>query len=438
MRYICWGLFWVCVYLALILMPLIVLLIGPMPHGSGFWWDFSIALGFAGASMMGVMFFLTARFKRASLPFGIDLIYYFHRHIALVGFSFLLMHPLVMVVLEPELLKELASQTISGYMMAGAGSIAALIALILTSLFRKSLKLHYDAWRIWHVLLSVAAFVLAILHIEGVGGYVSVPLKKILWTLITASWVLLLIYVRLVKPFRIARVPYRVEKIRQERGDAWTLVLRPDGHMGMQFKPGQFLWLTLWSSPFALKEHPFSISSSAEEPARIHLTIKELGDFTSRIKAVLPRQKAYLDGPYGAFSIDRHNAGSFSFIAGGIGIAPIMSMLRTLADRNDSRPLTLIYAYNTLERLTFYEELEALKEKLRLKVTYVLFSPPEGWQGESGFITEELLQSRMPKNTDNVHCFVCGPVPMIQLVEKSLYKLGVPLARIHSELFDLA
>ncbi len=437
MKYIYWGLFWVSVYLGLILMPLVVLLLGPMPAGNGFWWDFSSALGFAGTSMMGVMFFLTARFKRASFPFGIDLVYYFHRQIALVGGLFVITHPIIMIVQNPGLLQDLAPRTISGYMLAGVGSLTALLTIIATSLFRKQLKIHYDAWRIWHALLAVAAFVLAIIHIDGVSVYIATPIKKILWTVIMASWVLLLFYVRIVKPFNITRVPYRVEKIMQERGNAWTLVLQPEGHMGMQFLPGQFSWLTLWSSPFALKEHPFSIASSAENPEKIAFTIKELGDFTRRIKNVMPGQKAYLDGPYGSFSIDLHEAAGYYFIAGGIGIAPIMCMLRTLADRGDTRPLTLVYAYNTLERLTFYEEIEALKKKLQLTVTYVLMSPPEKWTGEKGFITGEILQAHLPEEIEDTQYFVCGPVPMIHLVEKNLHRLGVPLPHIHSELFDL-
>jgi len=437
MPYISWGLFWVGIYLGLMLMPLLALLLGPMPAGNGFWWDFSIALGFAGASMLGVMFFLTARFKRASFPFGIDLVYYFHRQIALVGCLFIIAHPVIMIAQSPGILADLAPNMISGYMLAGVGSFTAMLAIIVTSLFRKQLKIHYDAWRIWHAVLAVAAFVLAIIHIEQVSIYIATPIKKMLWTVIMASWLLLLFYVRLVKPFIITRIPYRVEKVIQERGDAWTLVLRPDGHMGMRFLPGQFSWLTLWSSPFALKEHPFSIASSAESPERISFTIKELGDFTRRIKNVLPGQKAYLDGPYGSFSIDRHEAAGYYFIAGGIGIAPVMGMLRTLAGRGDTRPLTLIYAYNTLERLTFYEEIEALKKKLQLTATYVLMSPPEKWTGEKGFITDRILQDHLPEEIEETQYFVCGPVPMIQLVEKNLHGLGVPLSHIHSELFDL-
>jgi len=71
--------FWICVYLVLVLAPLLILILGKVPAGSGIWWDFSMALGFARMAMMGVQFLLTARFWRATAPFGIDIINYFHR-----------------------------------------------------------------------------------------------------------------------------------------------------------------------------------------------------------------------------------------------------------------------------------------------------------------------------------------------------------------------
>jgi predicted ferric reductase len=79
-----WGLFWIGVYLALVSTPVFLLILGPTPPRLGFWWDLSLALGFAGAAMMGVQFVLTARFRRATAPYGIDVIYYFHRYVGVV------------------------------------------------------------------------------------------------------------------------------------------------------------------------------------------------------------------------------------------------------------------------------------------------------------------------------------------------------------------
>ncbi len=438
MNYVQRGFFWVGVYLCLVLSPLFVLLLGPSPAGSGFWWDFSIALGFSGTSMMGAMFVLTARFGCVAAPFGIDLIYYFHRWIALVAFIFILAHPVILLFLDPSLLGDLRPSAISWYMLAGATSLVALATLITTSLWRQQLRIHYDTWRICHALLAITALGLAIAHIEEVGNYISSPWKRVLWTTIYACCLALLFYVRLIKPLVLLKHPYRVEQVIEERGNAWTLILQPDGHDGFTFIPGQFAWLTLRNSPFALKEHPFSISSSAMQPQTLHFTIKELGDFTSRIKEVVPGQIAYLDAPYGAFSIDRHPNSDYVFVAGGIGIAPIMSMLRTLADRGDHRSLLLIYAHKTWESLTFQEELKKLEEQLNLRIVYILENPPPDWQGETGFVTDNLLARYLPDVHERYEYYLCGPVPMTAIVEKALQRQGVPLYRVHSELFNLA
>jgi predicted ferric reductase len=112
-------------------------------------------------------------------------------------------------------------------------------------------------------------------------------------------------------------------------------------------------------------------------------------------------------------------------------------MLRTLADRGDQRSLWLFYAYRNLERLTAYEELLALQQRLRLNMVIVLNDPPPDWTGERGFITRELLQRHLPGNHAALEYFLCGPTPMTVSAERSLGAMGVPLRRIHTELFDM-
>ena len=430
--------FWLAVYLALVLTPLFVLLIGPVPPGSGFWWDFSMALGFTGMAMMGVQFFLTARFRRANAPFGIDIIYLFHRYLALMILALIFIHYLIIRIANVEALGVINPLQAPWYMTAGRTSLLLLALLIITSLWRKSLRIHYDEWRMLHIGLAVAAFLLALGHIEGVGYYIEAPTKRWLWTGYILFWLLLVVYVRLIKPWRMYRKPYRVAEVRQECGNSWTLALEPEGHEGMFFKPGQFGWLTLRESPYHIKEHPFSFSSSAVHHGRVEVTIKELGDFTRTIKQTRVGEIAYLDGPYGVFSVDRYpEAPGYIFIAGGIGVAPIISMLRTLADRNEQRPLWFIYGNNRWQDVIFREELEALKEQLNLQLVHVLNDPPPDWKGESGFITTEVLQKVLPTNVQKYEYFLCGPKPMTDVVQQGLHDLHVPLGKIHFELFDM-
>ncbi len=434
------GIFWVVVYLALTLAPLLILLVGQRPPGRAFYRDFSVALGFAGLAMMALQFALTARFRFLKAPYGSDIVYFFHRQISLVAFVLILAHPLLLFVFDPQTLGLLNVFSAPWRARAAVTATLALIALVLISVFRKQWKIEYTQWRIWHGFLAAVAVGLGLVHAVLVGYYINTPAKQVLWVGYGLFWVGLLVWVRVIKPILLLRRPYVIEAVRPERGSAWSLVMRPDGHRGFRFQPGQFAWITAGSSPFVDAEHPFSISSSAEDPQHLTMTIKALGDFTSTVKDMKPGQRVYLDGPFGAFSVDRHpHARGFVFIAGGIGITPMMSMLSTLADRGDRRPLWLLYANRDWESVTFREELEALKQRLDLRVIHFLEDPPAGWQGETGFINAEKLARHLPpERAQNMYeMFICGPKPMMDAVEKALVEIKVPLGDFHSERFDM-
>ena len=434
------GIFWVLVYVLLAAAPLLILLIGPVPPGRDFWREFSVSLGFGGLAMMALQFVLTARFKIIKSPYGADIVYHFHRQISLVAFAMIVAHPLILFIRYPALLSLLNLFSAPWRARAGVTSVVALVLLIGSSVWRKRFKLEYTNWRILHGIFSALAVILAMVHVILAAHYVNTPLKQVLWIGYGVFWVGLLIWIRILKPIMLLRNPYEVVEVKEERGSAWTLVLRPVGGKGMTFCPGQFAWITAGKSVFGESEHPFSFSSSASDTEKLAFTIKELGDFTATIKHFPPGMRVYLDGPFGAFSIDRHtHANGFVFIAGGIGITPMMSMLRTMRDRCDTRPVTLIYANNEWETITFREEIEALEKELNLKLVYVLLHPPEGWEGETGFVTTELLDRYLPENRDRdvQEIFICGPGPMMDAVESALPPLGVHMDDFHSERFEL-
>ena len=432
------GIFWIVLYLILALAPLFMLLIGPVPPGRGFWREFSVALGFAGLAMLCLQFALTSRYKRMKAPYGSDIIYYFHRQISLVAFALVLAHPLILFINSPSTLNLLNLIDAPWRARAGVTGAVSLIIVIVTSLWRQQLKINYDPWRIGHGILATLAVALSMGHIIGVGYYVNVPWKRELWIGYGIFWVGLLAYTRVIKPWMELRRPYVVEEVIPERGNSWTLTIRPEGHRGISFQPGQFAWVSIWNSPFAHLDHPFSFSSSAERPESLSFAIKELGDFTSQIGELKPGEKVYLDGPHGAFSIDRHpHANGYAFIAGGIGISPIMSILHTLADRQDRRPLVLFYGYKTWEEGAFREDLDALVGQLNLKVVHVIEKPLPDWKGERGFINTALLDHHLPQDREGWEYYICGPLLMMDAVEGALKSLGVPLLNYHSERFNL-
>jgi predicted ferric reductase len=418
----------------------LILLIGPVPAGREFWRELSVALGFAGLAIMGLQFFLTARFKTIKAPFGADIVYHFHRQITFVALIFILAHPLLLFINSPDTLQLINIFTAPWRARAGVTAVLLTLIITATSIWRLRFKIEYTKWRIWHGILATLAILLSIIHVILAGHYINTPIKQLLWIAYGIFWVGTFLYVRFLKPFLLLRKPYEVVEVIEERGNTWTLLVKPVNHNGMRFIPGQFAWLTAWTSPFTDQEHPFSISSSASNPKLIAFTIKQLGDFTSTIKDMQPGQQVYLDGPFGAFSIDRQpHAKGYVFIAGGIGITPMMSMLRTLKERGDQRPLVLIYANNRWGDVTFREEIEKIQEELNLKVVHVLADPPDDWQGERGFVTKDILEKYLPKERqkDIYEIFICGPPPMMDIVEKLLPQVGVPLGDFHSERFNL-
>ena len=123
-------------------------------------------------------------------------------------------------------------------------------------------------------------------------------------------------------------------------------------------------------------------------------------------------------------------------IAGGVGITPMMSMIRTLADRGDKRPLILIYGSKDWESVTFREELEALQKRIDLTVVHVLSQPPEGWVGESGYIDAEVFKRHLPPGYADHEYFICGPNVMMDAIEAALGEMNVPLSKYHSERYS--
>jgi predicted ferric reductase len=397
-----------------------------------------VALGFIGLAMIGLQFAVTARFHSLAAPFGLDILLRFHREISLGAFAVVLSHPIILFIAHPEHLELLNITTAPWRARFALLGILMLILLIVISVWREALRIEYETWRVLHGSLAVAAIAFSMLHIAGVEHYLNLPWHRALWVFMAAGAIGLLGYVRIYKPVRMLMRPYQVEEVRREAGDSWTVRLAPSGHAGPRFQAGQFAWLTLWHSPFAVEEHPFSFSSSAERSERPEFTIKELGDFTSAVAGLKPGTRAYLDGPYGAFSYERYSAPSYVFIAGGIGITPVMSMLRSMADRGAREPVILVYAVKELEEATFREEIEGrLRDQLELTVVMVPEEAPDDWEGEEGFVDAELLRRYLPQPLEEHEYFVCGPPPMLDAVDVALAELEVPARAVHMERFNL-
>src|SRR5262249_19252438 len=211
--------------------------------------EFSAAIGYAGLAMMGLQFGLTARFRFVTEPWGEDVIYHFHRQMSLIAVGLVLAHPIILFVVRPELLVLLNSFTAPWRARFAALSTYSLIALVVMALWRGEVYIRYAAGDINHNMLAAPARRAGGRALAGWSFYLADPWKRMLWIFIAVFWIALLLYIRIIKPLFMLRRPYRIAEVRQERGDSWTVAMRPDGHDGFRFRPGQFAWLTTGKTP---------------------------------------------------------------------------------------------------------------------------------------------------------------------------------------------
>ena len=428
---------WAILYVLLVLSPLFLMLLHPSPQGRGFWMEFGVALGFVGLAMLALQFLITGRFRNFAVGFGSDNLLQFHLATGVVAMCLVLAHPIVIFIADSHYLVFFDPTENFMRAFAMAGITIGVVLVVVLSVWRKKVRLIYEWWRISHGLLAFLVLVAGVAHIIQVGHFTDAWWKQAAIVAIGVAAVALLIHTRLIKPHILKKFPYRVADVVEERADANTLVIEAVDHEGMPFEAGQYAWITVGQTPYSLQQHPFSFASSADEPRRLTFTAKPLGDWTATWSDIEPGTPAYLEGPYGAFTLRWDSPCGSVFLAGGIGITPIMSMLRTLADRGDERHYVLFYANKTWEAVIFREEIEELEERLNLEVIHVLEDPPPWWDGEVGYVEPEVLDRHLPEPCSAYFYYLCGPEPMMDLVESELVNRDIPLPKIMSERFEI-
>ena len=435
------GLLWLLLYVVFCLAPLALTIGQTNPPGRPFLVEFSVALGFVGLSVLALQFALVGRFKVVAAPFGIDALLRYHRQISYVALAFVVAHPVLLFIADASkylpLLKLWSAPWRARFAVT---SVLLLLVLIASTVWRQRLRLSYEMWHASHGIIAVLIVLFALLHASLVGFYVTGIVRHVVYDGYIGGLVLLLAWVRIVNPVVKLRRPWRVVSVDVETGSTATLVIEPVGHRGFRFDPGQFAWIAVNKSPFSITQHPFSFSSMADTVpgGPVALTIKAAGDFTDAIPTVAPGTRVYVDGPHGVFSMDRRQAPGYVFIAGGIGVTPLYSMLLTMREREDVRPVTLFYANAQLDDIVFFDELAELEATMpNLEVVHVVGQPPDDWDGESGRITPELLLRHLPRQFLRYQYLVCGSGAMMDAMEQALVAVGVPFTQVSTERLDM-
>jgi ferredoxin-NADP reductase len=202
----------------------------------------------------------------------------------------------------------------------------------------------------------------------------------------------------------------------------------------LNYKPGQFLFITLKADGKELNKH-FSLSSSPTEKTHIEFT-KKLSDseFSAALKALKNGDWARIDAPYGQFTFEGEHE-KIGLLGGGIGITPFISICKYCTDMRLDTKVTLLYGNRTEDDIVFRKELEAMQaQNENLKVVFTLNEANSEWKGARGLITAEMIKKEMPDYKETVF-YTCGPPAMVEIMGKLIEQLGLPKTQLKREYF---
>ncbi|ETS78917.1 hypothetical protein PFICI_08770 [Pestalotiopsis fici W106-1] len=169
--------------------------------------------------------------------------------------------------------------------------------------------------------------------------------------------------------------------------------------------------------------------SNNSDLGRIELLIKVYaqGLMTQHLAHMKIGETIDIRGPKGSMQYSTAYAKRIGMIAGGSGITPMYQLIRAICeDESDTTQIDLLYANNTEEDILMREELEGFAAQCpdKFKIQYVLARPPSEWQGESGFVSKDMIEKYLPKADPDSKVLLCGPPPMIEATKKNLAALG--------------
>ncbi|NMI01401.1 ferric reductase-like transmembrane domain-containing protein [Pseudonocardia acidicola] len=407
--------------------------------------ELGLVLGLVPTSMLVVVIVMASRVRSLTTAFGIERLMRLHRYLGLFVVVLVLLHLGMVIVADPRNVRLL--DLLHAPPRARAATVATIGLLLIAGLavFRRRMTMRYELWRAIHVLLAAVIIIGAALHVFWLNHLIQNPAMAVVFGVLLLGVLAVLIHRWVVRPVLAGRNQFRVQEIRRESEAVSTLVLAPAGRRRpgrreqMAFAPGQFAWLRLHRSVLVAEEHPFTIASGALAEGMIEFTIRHVGDYTRLLSHLHPGQTVYLDGPHGTFSVDHTQATGLVLIAGGVGITPMMSMLRTLAARGDRRPHRLVVSGRTPSELLFSDEIRELTSRLNLTVVQTVTQPPEGWVGPTGRIGRDLLEAVLPGpfRRNQLDYFLCGSPALVGGALTALEELDIPAQRVHTEQFDM-
>jgi propane monooxygenase reductase component len=235
----------------------------------------------------------------------------------------------------------------------------------------------------------------------------------------------------------IQQATVEVESNENVTHDIRHLVVRLIEPTSIKFFPGQYVDFTI---PGSEESRSFSMANTSSlESGRLEFVIKIYPDglFSHFLDTeVKVGDRLEINGPYGMFTLRDAPDKPLVFLGGGAGMAPILCLLRSMAERGIDRPVTYYYGARRKRDLCFEKELATLADTMpKFRFVPALSEPAddEEWDGEVGLITD--VVRRLETKIGAADAYVCGPPPMVEAALELLPELGVADKRIFYDKF---
>ena len=224
----------------------------------------------------------------------------------------------------------------------------------------------------------------------------------------------------------------RVEKIEELTHDIRRLVLSGGD---LKFKPGQYVDIKI---PGSEEVRSFSMANLPGDQLEFMIKIYPDGRFSSLLSdgGLKEGDEVEVTGPYGVFTLREKSERPLVFIGGGAGMAPILALLRAMAESGSEREAVYYYGARGPRDLFHLEELTALEERLanfRFVPALSDCGDDDEWSGERGLITD--VVNRLHEQLGEVDAYLCGPPPMVDAAIAMLDQSGVPESRVYYDKF---
>ncbi len=395
--------------------------------------------GLLAAGFVLLQFIFMSRTPLLERSFGLDKIARIHRRHGKLSLIFLALHPLLLTVgyswrsglgLIPQFFSFLLNY--QHVWLAAIGWVL-FILVITTSLVIVRGKLRYESWYFVHLLVYLAVF-LAFWHQIRIGSdLLSSRVFYTYWIVLYAVVLTNHLLFRFLRPlYLFDRHQFTISRLVNETHNTVSIYIRGRNLHKFAIEPGQFMILRFLTKGMWWQAHPFSLSlvPTSDE---LRVTIKAVGNFTATVRNVPVGTKVLIDGPYGIFTEAVSVSPKVLFIAGGIGITPIRSLMEQVLKKK--KDAVLLYANKTARDIVFKTELEELSSRYGAPIVNILSNEPN-YTGEKGLLDAQSIKRLVP-DLPSREVYLCGPVPMMDRLRAALVSLGVPLAKIHYEKFAL-